>query len=330
MIKLNNMRTGLRHLLTGSVLAAIMGVSTAAQAWPERPIKMIVPFPAGGINDIVGRLTAAYLEEELKTPVVVDNRTGAGGTIGTAIAAGSEPDGYTILLGASSTIAVAPNLYSNLAYAPADDLEAVGGIASAASVLVVAADSKWKDLSQLIKAGGQSSAYLNYGSAGAGTSHHIKTEMLKLRTNTEWTHVPYRGGAPAMTDLIGGQIDFLIEPLPTALSYIRSGRIRPLVVTTAERSASLPEVETLRELGIDDFDASLWFGVFVPAGVDSNVSNSLSEALSRIFAREDVKKNFYERGLLTYRGTPEQFKNFVVSETKLWGDVIEQAKISVE
>lgn len=330
MIKLNNLRRGLCHFLTGSVLAAIMGVSTAAQAWPERPIKMIVPFPAGGINDVVGRLTAAYLEEELNTSVVVDNRTGAGGTIGTALAAASEPDGYTILLGASSTIAVAPGLYSKLAYSPPTDLEAVGGIASAASVLVVAADAKWKDLGQLIKAEGQSSADLNYGSAGAGTSHHIKTEMLKLRTGAQWTHVPYRGGAPAMTDLIGGQIDFLIEPLPTALSYIRSGRIRPLVVTTSERSASLPEVETLQELGIDDFDASLWFGVFVPAGVDAKVSTTLSEALSRVFAREDVKKDFYERGLITYSGTPEEFKNFVVSETKVWGDVIEQAKISVE
>lgn len=330
MIKLNVLRRGFCHLVASSALLAFGGLSTAAHAWPERPIKMIVPFPAGGINDVVGRLTAAYLEEELDTTVVVDNRTGAGGTIGTALAATSPADGYTILLGASSTIAVAPNLYKDLAYSPTKDLEAIGGIASAASVLIVSGDSKWTELDQLIGGDQQNSADLNYGSAGAGTSHHIKTEMLKLRTDMQWTHVPYRGGAPAMTDLVGGQIDFLVEPLPTALTYIRSGRVRPLAVTTKERSASLPDVTTLQEAGIDDFDASLWFGIFVPAGVDAAVSDALSSALKRVFAREDVRKDFYERGLITYDGSRDEFNDLVVSEIKVWGDVIERAGISVE
>lgn len=330
MIKLNVLRRGFCHLVASSALLALGGLSTIAHAWPERPIKMIVPFPAGGINDVVGRLTAAYLEEELDTTVVVDNRTGAGGTIGTALAATSPADGYTILLGASSTIAVAPNLYKDLAYSPTKDLEAIGGIASAASVLIVSGDSKWTELDQLISGDEQNSADLNYGSAGAGTSHHIKTEMLKLRTDAQWTHVPYRGGAPAMTDLVGGQIDFLVEPLPTALSYIRSGRVRPLAVTTKERSASLPDVKTLQESGIEDFDASLWFGIFVPAGVDDTVSDALSSALKRVFAREDVRKDFYERGLITYDGSREEFNDLVASEIKVWGDVIDRAGISVE
>ncbi|KAA0911311.1 tripartite tricarboxylate transporter substrate binding protein [Pusillimonas sp. ANT_WB101] len=330
MIQRSNFRKGFRHFLTGSVTFALIGMATAAQAWPDRPIKMIVPFPAGGINDVVGRLTAAQLEKELNTTVIVDNRTGAGGTIGTALAAGSEPDGYTILLGASSTIAVAPNLYKNLTYSPTKDLQAIGGIASAASVLVVGEKSKWKDLDQLINAGKQDSAHLNYGSAGAGTSHHIQTEMLKLRTGAKWTHVPYRGGAPAMTDLIGGQIDFLLEPLPTALQNINSGRVRPIAVTTKNRSSALPDVKTMEELGVKDFDASLWFGVFVPAGVDAEKVAILSDALKRVFAKEQVKKDFAERGLTTYDGTREQFNDFVVSEIKVWGDVIDRAKISVE
>ncbi len=324
------LQSGIRQFLTGSALLAALAFSTAAHAWPDRPIKMIIPFPAGGINDVVGRLTAAYLQEELGTSVVADNRTGAGGTIGTALAAESKPDGYTILLGASSTIATAPSLYRNLSYSPLESFEAVGGIGSTPSVVIVASDSNWKTFDDLVHPQGKPSSEINYGSAGPGTSHHIKTETLKLRTGAQWTHVPYRGGAPAMTDLIGGQIDFLTEPLPTAVTYIQSGRVRPLAVTTAERSASLPDVQTIEELGIPNFDASLWFGVFVPAGVDSEITATLAKAVQRIFARDDVKKDFYERGLVTYSGDQAQFKDFVASEIKVWGDAIHEAKISIE
>ncbi|MFA5520930.1 MAG: tripartite tricarboxylate transporter substrate binding protein [Castellaniella sp.] len=324
------MKTRVRQILTGGALLATLAFSAGVHAWPDRPIKMIVPFPAGGINDVVGRLTASYLQEELGVSVVADNRTGAGGTIGTALAAESTPDGYTILLGASSTIATAPGLYRNLAYSPLKSFEAVGGIGATASVIVVASDSKWTAFGDLVQPDGQDTSEINYGSAGPGTSHHIKTETLKLRTGAKWTHVPYRGGAPAMTDLIGGQIDFLTEPLPTAVNYIQSGRVRPLAVTTAERSASLPDVQTLEELGIENFDASLWFGIFVPAGVDGEITDKLAQAMQRIFAREDVKKDFNERGLITFSGNREDFKAFVVSEIKVWGDAIQQAKIRIE
>jgi tripartite-type tricarboxylate transporter receptor subunit TctC len=325
-----NSRTGLRTLFKGGLIAIALGLASTAHAWPDRALKMIVPFPAGGINDTVARLTANYLGDELGTSIVVENRAGAGGTIGTMAAAASRPDGYTILLGASSTVAVAPNLYKNLGYDPAKDLLAVGGIGSAASLAVVASDSKWGGLSQLIEADKKEEGTINYGSAGAGTSHHIKTELLKLRTGAKWMHVPYRGGAPAMTDLMGGQIDFLLEPLPTALPYVQSGKLKALGVTTKQRSAALPDVKTFHEQGISDYDATLWFGIFAPAGVDADIAKKLGDGLQRVFAREDVKKDFQSRGLDTYSGTSAQFNEFVVSEIQLWGDVIKQAGIKVE
>lgn len=320
----------LKTLLKGGVLALALGMASAAHAWPDRAMKMIVPFPAGGINDTVGRLTATYLAEELGTTIVVENRAGAGGTIGTMAAVNSPADGYTILLGASSTVAVAPNLYKNLDYSSEKDLMALGGIGSAASLLVVGANAKWDSLSKLIEADKNSPGAINYGSAGAGTSHHIKTELLKLRTGSKWIHIPYKGGAPAMTDLMGGQIDFLLEPLPTALPYVESGRVKALGVSTRQRAAVLPDVKTFEEQGISDYDATLWFGVFAPAGVDQGVAKQIGDALQRVFARDDVKQDFEKRGLATFAGDSGQFKDFVTSEIKLWGEVIQKANIRVQ
>lgn len=320
----------LKTLLKGGVLALALGMASAAHAWPDRAMKMIVPFPAGGINDTVGRLTATYLAEELGTTIVVENRAGAGGTIGTMAAVNSPADGYTILLGASSTVAVAPNLYKNLDYSSEKDLMALGGIGSAASLLVVGANAKWDSLSKLIEADKKSPGAINYGSAGAGTSHHIKTELLKLRTGSKWIHIPYKGGAPAMTDLMGGQIDFLLEPLPTALPYVESGRVKALGVSTRQRAAVLPDVKTFEEQGISDYDATLWFGVFAPAGVDQGVAKQIGDALQRVFARDDVKQDFEKRGLATFAGDSGQFKDFVTSEIKLWGEVIQKANIRVQ
>lgn len=320
----------LKTLLKGGVLALALGMASAAHAWPDRAMKMIVPFPAGGINDTVGRLTATYLAEELGTTIVVENRAGAGGTIGTMAAVNSPADGYTILLGASSTVAVAPNLYKNLDYSSEKDLMALGGIGSAASLLVVGANAKWDSLGKLIEADKKSPGAINYGSAGAGTSHHIKTELLKLRTGSKWIHIPYKGGAPAMTDLMGGQIDFLLEPLPTALPYVESGRVKALGVSTRQRAAVLPDVKTFEEQGISDYDATLWFGVFAPAGVDQGVAKQIGDALQRVFARDDVKQDFEKRGLVTFAGDSGQFKDFVTSEIKLWGEVIQKANIRVQ
>lgn len=322
--------TQLKTLFKCGLITLALGVVSAAHAWPDHALKMIVPFPAGGINDTVARLTATHLSQELGATIVVENRAGAGGTIGTMAAASSSADGYTILLGASSTVAVAPHLYKNLGYAPEKDLVALGGIGSAASLLVVGANAKWNSLSELVQADAKAPGTIDYGSAGSGTSHHIKTELLKLRTGAKWLHIPYRGGAPAMTDLMGGQIDFLLEPLPTALPYVQSGRVKALAVTTRQRAAVLPDIKTFDEEGIKDYDATLWFGVFAPAGIDSGVARKISDALQRTFSREAVKQDLEKRGLQAYAGSSEQFRDFVKTEIKRWGDVIQQAGIPAQ
>lgn len=320
-----------RRTLKGGFVALALAIGgTAHAAWPEKPIRMIVPFPAGGINDVVGRLAAENLGKELGANIVVENRAGAGGTIGSTAAANSAPDGYTILLGASSTIAVAPNLYKELAYNPLKNFVAVGGIGSTPSVAVVASDGKWNSFEEIVKADKDKPGSINYGSAGPGTSHHIKTELVKLRSGTQWVHIPYKGGAPAMTDLIGGQIDFLIEPLPTALTNVNGGRVKALAVTTAERSPAMPDVKTFKEMGIADIDATLWFGVFAPAGTDPAIVSKMGDALHKVMTSDAVRKDFESRGLSVYAGSADDFRKFVASEIQLWGDVIKQANITVQ
>lgn len=323
--------TGKLSKVISTALISVIGFTAPAYAadWPERPITLVVPFPAGGINDTVGRLTAEYLAQELDTAVVVENRPGAGGTIGTTVAVNSKPDGYTLLFGATSTIAVAPHLYSDI-YDPTDDLVAIGGISSAPSLLVVPDGSEWGGLDELIEAGKNTDREIFYGSAGAGTSHHIKTELLKLSADTQWTHVPYRGGAPAMTDLLAGHIDFLFEPFPTGLSFVQSGRVQPIAISSLERSELLPDVPTLNELGLSDLEALIWFGLFAPAGTPDEVIETLGAALENALQNPDHQKEFAERGLTTYTNSSDEFVEFVTDEITRWGNVITEAEISIE
>lgn len=311
------------------LFSATSMVPIHAADWPDRPITLVVPFLAGGINDTVGRLTAEYLAKELDTAVIVENRPGAGGTIGTTVAVNSRPDGYTLLFGATSTIAVAPHLYSDI-YDPTKDLVAIGGISAAPSLLVVPASSEWESLDDLIEAGKNSDREIFYGSAGAGTSHHVKTELLKLNAGANWTHVPYRGGAPAMTDLLAGHIDFLFEPFPTGLSFVQSGRVNPIAISSLERSELLPDVPTLNELGLSDLEALIWFGLFAPAGTPDEVIEILGAALENAVQNPRHKKDFSERGLASYTGSSDIFVQFVNDEITRWGDVITKAEISIE
>ncbi len=315
-------------------LAVLTGLAPAASAlaqdaYPARQIRAVVPFPAGGINDTIGRVLFKTLADKLGGDLVVENKPGAGGTIGTASAARSPADGYTVLLGAASTVAVAPHLYKDVGYNVARDLIAVGGIASVPSVVIVSQQSKYRQWSDLVAADQARPGVLTYGSAGAGTSHHVQAELLNLRARTHFMHVPYRGGAPAMTDLIGGQIDLMVDPLPTTLASVQGGRVRPLAITTDTRSPLLPDVPTLKELGLD-YNASTWFGLFVPAGTPAAVVSRLGDALAAALADPALQADFRARGLDPLPQAREAFTRSVQSETQTWAAVIKQAGIQVQ
>ncbi|OZI57115.1 Bug family tripartite tricarboxylate transporter substrate binding protein [Bordetella genomosp. 1] len=325
------MRLSRRLALTFATLccAVVPSWAMAQENYPARQVRAVVPFPAGGINDTIGRLLFKTLSDKLGTTVVVENKPGAGGTIGTQSAATSAPDGYTVLLGAASTIAVAPNLYRNVGYDVARDLIAVGGIASVPSVLIVSSQSPYKTWAELAAADRARPGALTYGSAGAGTSHHVQAELLNIRAGTRFMHVPYRGGAPAMTDLIGGQIDLMVDPLPTTLAGVQGQRVRPLAITTEARSPLLPDVPTLKELGVD-YNASTWFGLFVPAGTPPQAVARLSEALQAALADPALAADFRARGIDTLPLARQAFETYVQSENATWAGVIKQARIEVQ
>jgi len=301
---------------------------TQADDYPARAIRAVVPFPAGGINDIVAREMFKALGDALKGNIVIENKPGAGGTIGTVSAMNSPADGYTILLGAASTMAVAPHLYRGAGYT-AKDLIAVGGIASVPSVIIVSEASPYKTFADLVAADKAKPGSLDYGSAGFGTSHHMQAEMLNIRAGTHFRHIPYKGGAPATVDLIGGQIVLLVDPLPTTLGNVKAGRVRPLAITTDVRSATLPDVPTLKELGVD-YNASTWFGLFVAKGTPAPVVDKLAKALAAAQASPALQNDFRSRGIDPLPMTQAAFTDYVQAESKTWADVIRDAHIEMQ
>lgn len=323
-----------RATLLSALACAAMLVGTAPAAaqsgYPDKPIRAVVPFPAGGINDTVGRLVLNQLAKTLNTEIVIDNRPGAGGMIGTKAAVDSAPDGYTVLLGAASTIAVAPNLYRSAKYRPETDLVPVGGIAAVPSVMVVNAESPIKSMADLLETARKSPGELNYGSAGPGTSHHVQTEMLALQEKVDMTHVPYKGGAPAMTDLIGKQIDLLLEPLPTAVPHIQANRVRPIGVTSSERNPALPDVPTFNEAGIKGYEASTWFGLFAPKGVPDEVVAKLSDALATTLSEPALAKDMEARGITPMPMEAGKFAEFVSREDSTMAKLIQEAGLQVD
>lgn len=315
-------------LSLGTLSCGVYASSTGD--YPNKAIRAVIPFPAGGINDTVGRLVLNALAKTLAAEVVIDNRPGAGGMIGTKIAIDSPANGYTVLLGAASTIAVAPNLYKDAKYRPEKDLVPVGGMASAASVMVVNADSPYKTLGDALADAKKRPGALNYGSAGSGTSHHVQTELLALQTGVKMTHVPYKGGAPAMTDLIGNQIQLLLEPLPTALPHIQSKRVKALAVTVSQRSPLLPDVPTFMEAGVKDYQASTWFGLFVPMGTPAAIVEKLGQALTATLKDPALKAELQSRGIDPMPMQQKAFAQYVASEDKVWTQVIQQAKLQTQ
>lgn len=320
--------------LLALVAAAVMAVAAApasAQSWPSRPIKLVIPFPAGGATDIVGRTIAQKLSASLGQNVVVENRPGAGGTIGADQVAKAAPDGYTILMATSSTHSIGPLINPKIPYDPFKDFAPVAHVASAPSVLVVGGSSPVKSATELIDLLKKSPGKYNFGSSGIGTYPHLAAEMFKWRAgNLFVVHIPYRGTGLVIPDLVSGQITFLMDSIISAQSHIQDGRIKPLAVSGAVRSKSLPNVPTFKEIGVTGMEISNWFGVFAPAGTPADVVQRLNRELNAIVRQPDVVDRFDRVGAEPATGTPEQFAKLYRTESENWQAVIKRANIKLD
>ena len=315
-----------RRTLLGSVLAI---AGTAAFAQPEPPLRLIVPFTPGTGIDLVARQIGPYLAERLGRPVVVDNRAGASGNIGTEAVVRAPADGNTLLV-TVNTLVMNRALYPKLAFDPVRDLDPIT-LTSWGTLLLVASKNSGITTAQelLVKARARPGA-LNYGSPGAGTPHHLAMELLKNRTSTFITHIPYRGTGPALTDLLGGQIDVMFLPIHVALQHVQSGSLKALGISSDKPSALLPAVPPLRELKLGDLDVEMWYGVLAPKGTPAPVVERLSRELKDILARPDVKAAFQTQGMLPTHSTPEAFRKIMAADAKRWSDLIKTQGISAD
>jgi tripartite-type tricarboxylate transporter receptor subunit TctC len=313
-----------------TLLSALTPIASVAQAnWPTKPIKLIVPFPAGGGTDIIAR----ELRNKMTSTgwnIVVDNKPGSGGNIGVDAAAKSAPDGYTLVLGQTSNLAINPTLYSKLPYDPRKDLTAISTVAISPLALVVAADSPYKTLADVIAAAKAKPDSLNYATSGNGTVAHLAMELFQKEAGVKMTHIPYKGAAQGANDLIGGLVQLYTSSVPTLISHIRNGRMRALAVTSATRADDLPDVPTVAESGYKDFEAATWFGVLGPAGMPKDVVARLNAEINKALELPDFRKRLGEQGAEVLGGSPEKFTALVDQELDRWGKVVKESGAKAE
>jgi len=313
-----------------AVLLALAG-SAWAQDYPNKPVRVIVPYVAGGNADIWARVLSQKLTENLKQAFVVENKPGANGGIGTDFVAKSAPDGYTLLAVASGPIVVNPVLYSKVTYDPVKDLAPVAQCAVYQYVLVVRSDSAYKTINDLVAAAKANPGGLAYGSTGIGGGNHLAAELFGLTTGTRFNHIPYKGSAPALADLLGGQLAFMFDTVLTSVPHIRGGKLRAFAVSSTKRAPSLPEVPTMQEAGFRGFDMSQWQGILAPAGTPADVVKKLNADIVKAMHAPDVHERIAVQGgndIVT--GTPEEFGALIRADLDRYGRLIREAKIKAE
>jgi tripartite-type tricarboxylate transporter receptor subunit TctC len=320
---------GLVRALLGACLMAAFSLG-CAQEFPARPLRIIVPFAPGGNVDITARTIAVALGDALGQQVIVDNRAGGGGFIGATQAVKSAPDGYTLLLGSSGTITVAPAVARAPPYDPVHELAVVGPIHSVPMVLTASGRSSIGSYRDFVAQATARPGQISMASAGNGTSNHLAIELLMREANLKVIHVPYKGAGPALTDLVGGQVETMIDQLTASIGHIKEGRIKALAVTTRKRSALLPEVPTLIELGVADYDVTTFTGLFAPAGTPRPVLDKLAAALKRALANPTVKERFAALGVEMIDMDQTAFASYVKRDFENWRNVARDANISME
>ncbi len=310
-------------------MAALAPLAAAQQAYPNKPVRIIVPYPPGGTADIVGRTIAEKLGGIWGQSVIVENRAGAGGTIGVDAAAKSAADGYTLVLGVTGPVTIAPGMNPQLAYDPLRDLVPITLVAAVPSLVAVHPSVAARDLRELIALAKSQPGKLSFASAGTGTSVHIAGELLKSMAGVDILHVPYKGGAPALNDLMGGQVSMIIENMPQLLPQVRSGRIRALAVTSRQRSAALPDLPAVAEI-LPGYEATTWFGLLAPAGTPQDIVRKVQADVAQAVALPEVKERLAGLGAEVIGGTPEAFSAHLRAELLRFAKVIKDAGIKAD
>lgn len=321
----------MKKLLTALLLGAAATTAALAQAWPAKPVTLLVPFPPGGSTDAIARLLSTKLQEGMPgSSFVVDNRGGAGGTIGTAAVKRAPADGYTILVSSLGPLVIGPHLLKNLPYDPTKDLDYITVAVQAPNVLVVPAASPHKTMADVLAFLKANPEKMSFGTSGNGSSDHITAELFWQQTATSGLHIPYKGGGPVMTDLLGNQVDASFMNINTALPQVKAGKLRALSITSAKRSPVLPDVPTLDELGIKGVQVYSWQGVAAPKGLPADIRQKLHAGIVKALNAPDVKPKLVEQGFEVVANTPEQFTAFQASEFARWKKLIDERKITAD
>ncbi len=326
------MKCSLKLLAALWLTAAVAGLPQISRAadYPDRPITLIVPFPPGGSTTVMARNVADKMSAALGQSIVVENRAGAGGTLGTRVAAKATPDGYTILLSYTGTFSIAPTAYANVGYDPRKDFAPIGLIGAAPNLLLVTPSLPVHSIADLIKYAKAQTSPMQYGSPGVGTVNHLAGEMLGNAIGAPLLHIPYKGNGPALGDLIGGHIPMMFMPIPASIGNVKAGTLRALAISSAKRSKVLPDLPTLAEAGLPGFEVALRYGLAAPAGTPRPVIERLNKELNAALASEEVQKRLESEGAEALPGSPEAYAGDIDREEKKWGALVRQLNLKLE
>jgi tripartite-type tricarboxylate transporter receptor subunit TctC len=310
--------------------AFTLGATVSFAQYPNKPVKIVVPFPAGGTTDILARAIGAELQKSLGQPFVIENRAGAGGNIGSDAVAKSPNDGYTLLMGTVGTHAINVSLYPKMPYDAVKDFAPVSLVAGVPNVLIAAPSFAANSVKDVIDAAKKEPGKLTFASSGNGTSIHLSGELFKLMSGTQMTHVPYKGSSAALPDVMSGQVNIMFDNAPSAMPHIRGGKLKALAVTSATRSPALPNVPTVAEAGLPGFEASSWFGVLAPAGTPKEIVDRLSREIAKSLATPEMKERFSAQGADAVGSTPEKFSDHIKAEIDKWAKVVKASGAKVD
>ncbi|MEG0920013.1 MAG: tripartite tricarboxylate transporter substrate binding protein [Comamonas sp.] len=315
-------RTILRAVAGATLSAALLPAAFAADNYPSKPITIVVPFVAGGTTDILARVVGQAMSSELGQPVIIDNRAGAGGNIGGLFASRAPADGYTLFMGTVGTHSINEWLYKKMPFNPNKDFAPLTRVANVPNLLVAHPSQPFKNVKELIAYAQANPGKVNFGSSGSGSSIHLSGELFNMMAKVDTVHVPYKGSAPAVTDLLGNQIAIMFDNMPSAIQHVRNGKLRPLAVTTAKRSPELPDVPTVAEAGVPGYEAVSWFGMFAPAKTPADIQTKVHAALIKVLKNPDVIKKINDQGGEVVSESQAEFGKFIAAENDKWKQVV--------